>query len=69
MTTRASVPIHLDSLVGQRMWSLFEQLIRHSHQEIVLDARSQSQCIADLYRIAIHEDLAKTVSSRESLPS
>lgn len=64
MTTGASVPIDLDSLVGQKMGSLFQPLVRHSHQEILLDTSSQAQCIADLYKMAIHEDLVKTVSSR-----
>lgn len=64
MTTGASVPIHLDSLVGQKMGSLFQKLVAHKHQGIGLDDKSQQQTIAELYKMAIHEDLAKSVSSR-----
>ena len=64
MTTGASVPIALDGIVGKKMELIFNRLIRHSQNEMVLDDKSQRQCITDLYKMAIHEDVVKTLPSR-----
>lgn len=65
MTTGASVPIALDTVVGEKMGLIFDRLIRHSHGVSELDIKSYLQCITDLFKMAIHEDVVKTVFSRE----
>lgn len=65
MTTGASVPIALDTIVGKKMQVIFDRAIRHSHGVSDLDSQSYLQCITDLFKMAIHEDVVKTVFSRE----
>lgn len=64
MTTGASIPVSLDSNEGKKMWKIYEQLIQHHHQNhFALDKKTYLQCITDLFKIAIHEDLIKKVAS------
>ena len=65
LTTGASVPVLLDSSVGRNMWSIFEQMIKHHQHVKLLESQSYLQCITDLYKMAIHEDLVKIITSRE----
>ena len=65
MTTGASTPVELITPIGKQMWEIFQSLVRHHRNEIVLDKKSYLQCVADLFKIAIHEDVAKKVSARE----
>jgi len=65
LTTGASTPVLLDSLVGKDMWKIYERLINHHCYEKKLDQSSYLQCITDLFKIAIHENVTKSVTSRE----
>lgn len=64
LTTGASTPVLLNSSVGKDMWQIFERLIHHHQHERKLDQPSYLQCITDLFKIAIHENVAKLVTSR-----
>lgn len=65
LTTGASTPVSLDSTIGKNMWQIFKRLINHHQHEKILDKSSYLQCIADLYKMAIHENITKLVTSRE----
>lgn len=65
MTTGAPTPIILTSEVGRYMRTIFSNLIFHHQKQQLLDEKSYKQCIADLYKMAIHNDATKIVASRE----
>lgn len=65
MTTGASTPVSLNDVTGKKMWGIFERLIRHHHNDDFLDHKSYFQCITDLFKTAIHENVVKKVASRE----
>ena len=65
LTTGASTPVLLDSVVGKNMWQIFKRLIDHHQYEKKLETSVYLQCITDLFKTAIHENVAKTVASRE----
>lgn len=69
LTTGAATPVLLYTSVGQKMWNIFEKIIKYNNDQLSLFKNSdrQRQCITDLYKIVIHEDVAKTVISN-SLP-
>ncbi len=64
MTTGASTPVLLNSQAGETMWQIFERLVSHHHGKTTLDQKTYLQCITDLFKIAIHKNIAKSVSSR-----
>jgi hypothetical protein len=65
LTTGASTPVPLDSETGKAMWKIFERLIHHHQQKKTLDHSAYFQNITDLFKMAIHENLTKSVTSRE----
>ncbi|CAO5682668.1 MAG: hypothetical protein HEEMFOPI_01739 [Holosporales bacterium] len=64
LTTGASTPVLLDSAVGKNMWNIFELLINNHQNKHPLENSAYLQCITDLYKIVIHDDIAKKVTSR-----
>lgn len=65
LTTGASTPVLLDSDVGKNMWNIFQRLIDHHRDRHKLETSTYFQCITDLFKMVIHEDVAKKVASRE----
>lgn len=65
MTTGASTPVNLSTPAGMKIQAIFERLISHHRNENVLDQASYFQCITDLFKTAIHEDVAKSVSANQ----
>ena len=66
LTTGAAIPVQLNSSVGKRMWEIFEKMIRYSqNQQLHSNTERKQKCITDLYKIALHEDIAKAVSSKK----
>lgn len=64
MTTGAATPVLLDSFHGKKMWSIFDKLIQHHRNNKLLEADFYNQYITELYKFAIHENIAKKVASR-----
>lgn len=64
MTTGASTPVLFTSDAGKKMQTVFNPLILHHQGQKSLDDPAYKQCITDLYKIAIHSDVTKTVTSR-----
>ncbi len=65
LTTGASTPVLLNSIVGHNMWRIFKRLINHHQNEHKLEKSSYLQGITDLFKMAIHENIAKKVTSRD----
>ena len=64
MTTGVSTPVNLNTLDGAKMQTMFEKLIAHHQGERKLDQGSYFQCITDLFKTVIHENITKTVASK-----
>ncbi len=65
LTTGAPTPVLLNSIVGKSMWKIFERMINHHCHEKKLDQSFYLQCITDLFKMAICENVTKAVTSRE----
>ena len=64
MTTGVSTPVDLSAPDGEKMQAMFEKLIAHHNSENKLDQASYFQYITDLFKTAIHENITKTVASK-----
>ncbi len=67
MTTGASTPIAIDTAAGQDMQDIFAKLVVHQQQGKPLKSADYYQAITDLYKIAFHGNVTKTVQS-DGLP-
>lgn len=66
VTTGAATPILMNSDIGKLIWHIFENLIKLSKKESLHNnIKKQHKYIADLYKIIIHENVAKEVYSRK----
>ena len=65
LTTGASTPVLLDSVVGKNMWQIFKRLIDYHRDEKKLETSAYFEIITDLFKMVIHENVAKKVASRE----
>ena len=64
MTTGAATPVDLASTSGIQMWSIFEKLISYKQDSNFNKNKAlYFQGITDLYKIVIHDNIAKQVSS------
>lgn len=64
MTTGASTPIQLNSDLGRAMQQTLQPLIGHHQGTLLLDERDRKQIITELFKMAIHGDAAKAVTSK-----
>ncbi len=66
ITTGAATPILMNSDIGKIIWHIFENLIKLSKKEISHNKiKRQHKYITDLYKIIIHENVAKEVYSKK----
>lgn len=63
LTTGASTPIISNSAAAKKMKSIFNDLAEQQQRKPSPD-KQYYQCITDLYKTVIHDDVAKSISSR-----
>ena len=61
MTTGAATPVDLSSPSGIKMWDIFEKLIDYKQNS---NNTAYLQSITDLYKIVVHDNIAKEVASQ-----
>ena len=64
LTTGASTPIISNSTAAKKMKLIFNELVEQHQNKASPDKKNFYQCITDLYKIVIHDDVAKSISSR-----